>query len=855
MTDYLEPESTDPNASKSIDTKEDLAAELRRLVRAYERRTGKRNKTGLAESLRVSPSSVYAYLKGTTLPPDDVLDQLLVMLQAPAADRRRLADALDELRDRVKTRAEPAELAGSPRELPLDVAEFTGRAEEIAELDRLVTAEGQLPPVVISAVAGTAGVGKTALAVHWAHRARDRFPDGHLYVDLRGFDPDEPMAPAAALASLLRSLGVNSADIPPEQAERAARYRSLLSDRRMLVVLDNAHSAEQVRDLLPGTPSCFVLVTSRDRLTGLVIRHGARRINLDVLTGPDAVALLRALLGDRVDAEPDGVAALAERCVRLPLALRIAAELAAAHPSRTLSDLATELKQHHLDMFGADGDQRTAIRAVFSWSYRHLPADAARMFRQISLHPGTDLDAEAAAALNGSDLPTAGRLLDTLNRGHLIQETTNGRYGQHDLLRIYARELATSTDREPDRRTAQTRLFDYYLAYTAAAADTLHPGRYGRPSLTVTPTPAMSDAATARKWLDTERDNLIATCNYTATHGWPDHVIGLASAIDRYLDSGYRTEAVTIHTHALHASQQTGNRAAQATALINLAAVDWRLGRYTTATQQLREAITLYQHTNDAAGEARALINLGIVEEMQGQLDTAATHYRHALELSREAGNLAGEAHALTNLGDVHNRQGTYDSAADHHSQALTLYQTLDNRTGEADALISLGIVRTSQGDHATAADHLTQALSIHRRLGNKVGEAYALTNLADIQAQTNQLTEATTGYNQAIEIFRAIGERYGETAALNSLGKALHLANHHIDGQLRHTDALAIATETANLEEQAHAHAGLAHTYEAIWRASQIPDRGPNRVPVWNGGWECRNGAGSSRPSLRTRR
>jgi len=304
-----------------------------------------------------------------------------------------------------------------PAQLPGDVDVFTGRAAELAELDRLLTtapirtdaadkAGGDSTSVVISAVSGTAGVGKTALALRWAHQVRAEFSDGQLYVNLRGYDPDQPLSAGYALAGFLRALGVPGAEIPPEVDERAAAYRSLLDGRRILIVLDNASSVEQVRPLLPGTPSALVVVTSRDALAGLVARHGARRLDLDLLPPEDAVALLRALIGERAEAEPDVAVTLAGQCVRLPLALRVAAELAAARPSTSLAQLVGELadEQRRLELLDAGGDPRTAVRAVFSWSYRHLPAEAARAFRLIGLHPGPDLDPYATAALTHTGL-------------------------------------------------------------------------------------------------------------------------------------------------------------------------------------------------------------------------------------------------------------------------------------------------------------------------------------------------------------------------------------------------------------------------------------------------------------------
>jgi hypothetical protein len=335
---------------------------------------------------------------------------------------------------------------------------------------------------VISAIGGTAGVGKTALAVHWAHRVAGRFPDGQLYVNLRGYDPDQPVPAADALRGLLRSLGVPGQDIPPETAERAAHYRSLLAGRRVLVVLDNARSADQVRPLLPGNPACAVVVTSRDALSGLVARDGAARLDLEVLALAEAVALLRTLIGARVDAEPEAAAELASQCCRLPLALRVAAELATSRTGRSLASLTAELADlgARLDLLEADSDPLTQVRTVFSWSCRQLDAETAQAFRLLGLHPGPDLEPYAAAALAGTTVHQAQRILAALTRAHLIQPVSPGRHGMHDLLRGFARELSATWDGGQEQHAALTHLLDHHLHTAAVAMDIMFPAERQR---------------------------------------------------------------------------------------------------------------------------------------------------------------------------------------------------------------------------------------------------------------------------------------------------------------------------------------------------------------------------------------
>ncbi|MDQ3151784.1 MAG: tetratricopeptide repeat protein, partial [Actinomycetota bacterium] len=636
-----------------------------------------------------------------------------------------------------------------PHQLPSGTAHFVGRAEELDQLSKLLdstTEDGAT--VVISAVSGTAGVGKTALALRWAHRVRDEFPDGQLYVNLRGYDPEQPLSSGDALAGFLRALGLAGAEIPLEVDERAAAYRSLLDGRRMLVVLDNAGTVEQVRPLLPGTPSA-VVVTSRDALAGLVARDGAQRLDLDLLPAEDAVALLGALIGERVAAEPEAAAALAGQCARLPLALRLAAELAAARPTTPLAALVAELadEQRRLELFDAGGDPRTAIRVVFSWSYQYLPAEAARAFRLLGLHPGPDLDPYAAAALTHTSLEQTQHLLDLLARAHLMQTAIPGRYGMHDLLRAYATYLATAEDSEEQRWVALTRLFDHYLATAAAAMDTLHPAeKHRRPGirLPATPIPPVTDTATARAWLDTERVTLTAVCAYTATHGWPVQTIGLADTLFRYLQvGGHYPNAVAIHTHALNAARDTGDRTGEAYALTNLGAVYWRQGHYQRATERLQQALTLFRAIGDRVGEARALGNLGNVYGWQGHYGQAAEHHQQALTLFVASDDQIGEARTLDHLGFVGQRLGHYEQATDYHQQALTLFRAIGHQVGETSALDNLGAVYRRQGHYGQAAEHHQQALTLAREVGNHHGEATALESLGIVYQQQGRYRQA----------------------------------------------------------------------------------------------------------------
>lgn len=609
-----------------------------------------------------------------------------------------------------------------PQQLPQAVAGFVGRARELDALTGLLfRSEADCGAVVISAIAGTAGVGKTALAVQWAHRAAERFPDGQLYVNLRGYDPEEPVPAADALARFLRALGVAGQDIPPDADERAALYRSLLAGRRVLVVLDNAGSAEQVRPLLPGSLACGVLVTSRDSLAGLVAREGAARLDLDLLPLTDAVALLRVLIGQRVDAAPAAAEVLAAQCAWLPLALRVAAELATARPDMPLADLVGELadQQRRLDLLEADGDPRAGVRAVFSWSYRNLDAAAARTFRLLGLHPGPDLDLYAAAALTGIDPRQAEQLLQLLARAHLIQPAESlgpDRYDMHDLLRAYARELAAQ-DVEGERWAALTRLFDHYLHTAAEAMNALFPGeRHSRPQVPASASQAlpMADPAAARAWLDAERANFAAMAGHAASHDWPEHAIQLAAILFRYLETaGHYPEIVTINTHACRAARNAGNRVAEAEALNNLTLVDLQQGRYEQAGGQLEQALALYRAVGDQTGEARTLGNLGLVRYPQ-----AGDHHLEAAALSRKMGDQSGEAEALNGLGEVFLATGRAARALAQHRAASGLAARIGDKYEQARAHSGLARGYHAVGDNGRARHHWEHALDLYTGLG-----------------------------------------------------------------------------------------------------------------------------------------
>jgi tetratricopeptide (TPR) repeat protein len=678
-------------------------------------------------------------------------------------------------------------------------------------------------------------LGKTALAVHWAHRVRDRFPDGQLYVNLRGYDPERPMTPADALAGFLDELGVAGQRVPLGLDERAARYRSRIAGRRMLVVLDNAATAEQVRPLLPGSPTCVVLVTSRDALAGLVARDGARRLDLDTLPAGDAVALLRLLIGARAGAEPGAVADLAEQCARLPLALRVVAELAGTRPTTSLAGLAAELRDRRLELLDAGGDPRAAVAAVFSWSVQHLPFDTAGMFARLGLHPGPDTDAFAAAASAATGLDHARRMLAELARAHLVHPTGAGRYGMHDLLRAYASQLATENGDE-DARAGLGRLFDYHLATASAAMNVLHPAeaaRRPRIAPATTPVPVFEGPDAARSWLDAERATLTAVTGHAAG-GWPAHAVRLSTILYRYLDGGHHTDALAVHGHARDAARRTGDRDGEARALLGLGAVQWQLGRYGPAADHLERALVLFRDGGDLTGTARALGNLGVVELRRGRYGPAAEHHHQALALYRQVGDRAGEAIALSNLGAAEGWLGRYDAAVEHHHQALALVRESGDRDSEAVALTTLGDVETRLGRHEQAAEHHRQALALCRRLSDRSGVAWALDSIGTVHTRLGWPDIAADNHRQALDVFRQLADRDGEPWALNGLGEAAYARGLLADAITHHGAALRIAVETGSQHQEARAHAGLAQAYGSLGEPVRADEHGGRALAIY---------------------
>ncbi|MGW2892573.1 AfsR/SARP family transcriptional regulator [Streptomyces griseoruber] len=644
--------------------------------------------------------------------------------------------------DSVRPPEPPTDPIGIPAQLPPGLTSFTGRGEELAWLDSLLpdTAEADpVPPaaVVVSAVSGTAGVGKTALAVHWAHRVRKVFPDGQLYINLRGFDPGgSVVSPAEAVRAFLDALGVPPTRIPDGLQAQTGLYRSLLADRRVLVLLDNALDAGQVRPLLPGMPGSLALVTSRNRLTSLAATEGARLLPVDLLAPADARHLLAGRLGARrVAAEPAAADEIIARCAGLPLALSIVAARAEALPGTSLAALATELEEAdgRLDALDA-GDPTAQVRAVFSWSYRLLSADAAHLFRLLGLHPGPEVGLRAAAALADVPAARARTLLAELTGGHLLTEHTAGRYAFHDLLRSYAAELVAAHDSEESRHTAVHRILDHYL-HTAHAADALLTRR--RDPITLSPAvrgaapEALTDHQQALAWFTAEHPVLLAVIEWIPT-AFAAHAWQLASALNTFLD---------------------------------------RQGRWPALAAAHTTALDLARRRDDRTGLANAHRGLGLAEDRQCHAEEARAHYALALDLFGELGNDAGQARIHQNLGRMSSARGDYREALAHAHRTLEHYHAADDRGGQAIALNHLGWYHTKLGDHRQALPYCRQALALIQELGDPNGEAHTWDSLGYIHRHLGQYGQAVDCYRHALELFRVTGDRHSEAIGFAYLG------------------------------------------------------------------------------------
>jgi DNA-binding SARP family transcriptional activator/tetratricopeptide (TPR) repeat protein len=649
-----------------------------------------------------------------------------------------------------------------PRELPGAIRHFTGREHERRALNGLLdrAEDDTAGAAVICVIGGTAGIGKTALAVQWAHQVADQFPDGHLYVSLRGFHPSgTPMPSGEALRRLLDALGVPAVRIPAGSDAQAALYRSLLSGKRMLVVLDNARDAEQVRPLLPGSPGCLVLVTSRSQLAGLVAAEDAHMLTLDLLTQAEAHELLALRLGRAcVNAEPGAAAELIGLCAGLPLALAIAAAHASARPGLPLGTLADELRdvQRRLDTLETS-DPSVSARAVFSWSLSDLPAQAVRMFRLLGLHPGPDITIPAAASLARIAPLQVRRALRELAGAHLVNEHLPGRYAMHDLLRAYAAEQARAFDRDADRQAAIRRMLDHYL-HTARTADRLlRPAR--SPIALDPPEPGtvpeeFSGHAQAMAWFLAEQQVLLSAAGFARTAGCTPHAWKLPWTLSAFLDfRGDWQQMAAAHQTALGAARDADDKEGQARAHLNLARACIRLGRTDDGFGHLEHALCLYQQMKSLVGQGRTHLALALALDTEGRYDEAFSRNRQALRLLSQAGDHAGKADALSSVGWSHALRGDYAEALACCHQALKLQRESGNQHGEAGTLDSIGYVHRHLGQHVQAVTCYEQSVNLFRELGDRYQEADAFLNLGDTFDAAGGPQQARDAWQKALNI------------------------------------------------------------------------------------------------------
>jgi tetratricopeptide (TPR) repeat protein len=742
-----------------------------------------------------------------------------------------------------------------PRQLPAAPQVFTGRVSELAELERVIDQSSS----AVIAIDGMAGVGKTALALEVAHRAASRYPDGQLFIDLRGHSEGQPpLEVAEAVGRVLRALGLPGQRIPSDTDEQSALLRSRLADRKMLILLDNAAGEAQVTPLLPGASGCLVLVTSRRRLTAL---DDAHTVSLGPLPRDDAVALFHQAVGAGLVPEPPPgqVGEVVRLCGELPLAIRIAARRLTSHPSWSVADLLARLREHQRRLAELEVGQRS-VTAALELSYQHLPADQQRTYRLLALHPGRRFDAYATCALTGTAATVAGRLLEQLLTVHLLQEPVPGRYEFHDLVRAHATAHA---DAGVERHDALSRLLDYYRHTAMVAMDAAHPyerDRRPRVSPADAPAPALEQPSAAAGWLDAELSNLLAVARLAADHGSPKHAVDLAGTIDRHLRArGRYGEAEALHRLALDGARAHGDRPGERRALTGLGHTCRMRGRYDEAVGHFSGALDIARAAGDRVGEVEALTGLGhlhwlhgtrqVADElcqrareiaraigdrngelealtglshvlwMQNRYESAAERYQQALEVARAIGRRDVELDVLAGLGMLERARGRYDEAADHFAQVLTTAREVGNRSGELDALIGLGRVNQLRGRYRPAEDYLSLALETAGAVGLRTGQLNALVSLGHTHRLRGHYRRAADRFAQALDLAERIGNRNWQFEAVNGLGR-LHLATGDAEAARGcHQRALRLATDLAQQTDQARAHDGLAHAYHALGR------------------------------------
>ncbi|GAA1694833.1 hypothetical protein GCM10009830_48330 [Glycomyces endophyticus] len=749
----------------------------------------------LAESTEhVSRVTVYYWLKGEHLPrppTGDEPDRFDLLLSNPRLGltlRQRVE--LDEVRRRLtgtSLNAPPPVADWPDRALPPGDRAFTGRGEELRRLDRLLREHHRGRAVVIAALTGIGGVGKTALAVHWARSraARSRFAEGCLYVNLNGYAEAPPLGPEQAMARLLEQLGADPETLPAAPEALAARYREGLRGRRLLVVLDNAHAEPQVRPLLPDEPSCLVVVTSRNRLDGLRATHsGITGIALDALTAGEAASLARHLLGLSRGAEEAPVAAFTAACGRLPLAIRIAAANFRTHHARTSSigEYARVLGGDRLGhLHAGPADPSTSVATVMDWSYRHLTAAAQRTYRLLGLHPGPDASAALAAALTGLDADGLRGPLLELVRANLLAEDAHGRYAFHDLARDHAAALAARTDTADERREAVRRLLDHYVHTAYPAANLLRPSTHelalplGEPCPGSSPE-RLAERGAALAWFEAEHAGMSAIAVNQAPGEFDVRVWQAAWALFGFFTAeGRLGEHGGLQRAALAAAERLGAPTAQAHMHRALSWSATRMGRFDDSRTHLLRSLELSLQTGDLVGQAATYNSLAVLDGQQERYAEALDHSRRFLALFETAGNRTGVARGLNVVGWFHAMLGEYDEALVYCERALEACRDLDPRERgvlEPKVWDSLGLVHHRLGDFARARGYYRLTLDRNRELRDRIGEGEALACLGDLHRSSGDPDAAREAWRDALAILTDLGH----TAAADVRGKLADL-------------------------------------------------------------------------------
>lgn len=765
----------------------------------------------LADAAHLSPRSISDLERGIhQTSRKDTARLLADALGLVGAARTRFeAVALGRLGNAVEPRRAShllaRSIAATTPTLPHDVRSFTGREPDLTRLMKAVTKDGGV--VGIYAIDGMAGVGKSAFAVHAAHELKHLFPDGQIFLSLHAHTAGQrPVDPNDALASLLLSARVPADQIPPGLSERAERWRAHLDGKQMLLVLDDAAGHAQVRPLLPGTPGSLVLITSRRHLTAL---DDAISICLDTLLPDEAAALFIQLAGrPGFDVADPEVGKITQLCGYLPLAIAMLARQFHHHPKWTITGLANDLvaARDRLELMHAEN---LSVAAAFDMSYQDLSHDLQRLFRRLGLHPGTDIDPYAAAALDDIS-PSAARLrLNNLFDQHLIAEPASGRYRMHDLIRQHARALAANDDTEACE-AAVGRLIDYYV--NAAASVGRHFNR-GVPRVddSAVPLPHVANLEEAAEWLEAERANMHAVVDLAALRKQPDPGIKIATSMSGFLRTrGHWTQMQVLHLTALEAAREAGDRTGEVGTLTNLGIAQRLIGRYKAAAGTLARALELCTELEDKQqGQANTLVPLGIVHRLSVDFPTAGATLAKALELYKSLGDKLGQADALNELGCVERLSGDHPAALASHNLALTLYRELGDPLGQAEALRYLGRVHQESGDFAAAKSNYATALELYRGLKDRLGQAHTLNYLGIAQHLSNEYLAAEATMTGALELYRALGHRLGQAEVLNNLGE-LHSVSDPERTRVHHEQALGIARSITALLEEARALEGI---------------------------------------------